>query len=120
MQMKIGRWQGLYPRIQSAAKHIRCGFVCGYRKIADPFGSERSAIIGVPLNRVYTVATSSCCPQCAAVMSIRLVEPDLKDPLKRLKPPARSMSTGNGEQIINPGSLRRSPPDRNPPASVGV
>ena len=26
--------------------------------------------------------TSSCCPQCAAVMSIRLVEPDLKDPLK--------------------------------------
>jgi len=34
MQMKIGRWQGLYPRIQSAAKHIRCGFVCGYRKIA--------------------------------------------------------------------------------------
>jgi hypothetical protein len=27
-------------------------------------------------------ATSSCCPQCAAVMSIRLVEPDLKDPLK--------------------------------------
>ena len=27
-------------------------------------------------------ATSSCCPQCTAVMSIRLVEPDLKDPLK--------------------------------------
>ena len=27
-------------------------------------------------------ATSSCCPQCAAVMSIRLVEPDLKDPIK--------------------------------------
>ena len=27
-------------------------------------------------------ATSSWCPQCAAVMSIRLVEPDLKDPLK--------------------------------------
>ena len=27
-------------------------------------------------------ATSSCCPQCAAVMSIRLVEPELKDPLK--------------------------------------
>jgi hypothetical protein len=36
MQMKIGRWEGLYPRIQSAAKHIRCG----------PFRSERSAIIG--------------------------------------------------------------------------
>jgi len=34
MQMKIGRWEGLYPRIQSAAKHIRCGFVCGYQKIA--------------------------------------------------------------------------------------
>jgi hypothetical protein len=46
MQMKIGRWEGLYPRIQSAAKHIRCGFVCGYRKIAGPFRSERSAIIG--------------------------------------------------------------------------
>jgi hypothetical protein len=37
MQMKIGRWEGLYPRIQSAAKHIRCGFVCGYRKIAGLF-----------------------------------------------------------------------------------
>src|SRR5262249_61756789 len=46
MQMKIGRWEGLYPRIQSAAKHIRCGFVCGYRKIGGPFRSERSAIIG--------------------------------------------------------------------------
>src|ERR1043166_5778408 len=46
MQMKIGRWEGLYPRIQSAAKHIRCGFVCGYRKIAGPFRSDRSAIIG--------------------------------------------------------------------------
>jgi hypothetical protein len=46
MQMKIGRWEGLYPRIQSAAKHIRCGFVCGYRKIAGLFRSERSAIIG--------------------------------------------------------------------------
>ena len=42
MQMKISRWEGLYPRIQSAAKHIRCGFVCGYRKIAGPFRSERS------------------------------------------------------------------------------
>ena len=29
MQMKIGRWEGLYPRIQSAAKHVRCSFVCG-------------------------------------------------------------------------------------------
>ena len=46
MQMKIGRWEGLYPRIQSTAKHIRCGFVCGYWKIAGPFRSERSAIIG--------------------------------------------------------------------------
>ena len=46
MQIKIGRWEALYPRIQSAAKHIRCGFVCGYRKIAGPFRSERSAIIG--------------------------------------------------------------------------
>jgi hypothetical protein len=46
MQMKIGRWEGLYPRIQSAAKHVRCGFVCGYRKIAGPFRSKRSAIIG--------------------------------------------------------------------------
>src|SRR4029450_7342443 len=46
MQMKIGRWEGLYPRIQSTAKHIRCGFVCGYRKIAGPFRSEWSAIIG--------------------------------------------------------------------------
>jgi hypothetical protein len=42
--MKIGRWEGLYPRIQSATKHIRCGFVCGYRKIAGLFRSERSAI----------------------------------------------------------------------------
>ena len=46
MQMKIGRWEGLYPRIQSAAKHVRCSFVCGYRKIAGSFRSERSAIIG--------------------------------------------------------------------------
>ena len=46
MQMKVGRWEGLYPRIQSAARHIRCGFVCGYRKIAGSFRSERSAIIG--------------------------------------------------------------------------
>jgi len=46
MQMKIGRWEGLYPRIQSAAKHVRCSFVCGYRKIAGPFRSERTAIIG--------------------------------------------------------------------------
>jgi len=45
MQMKIGRWEGPYPRIQSAAKHVRCSFVCGYRKIAGPFRSERSAII---------------------------------------------------------------------------
>ena len=58
MQMKIGRWEGLYPRIQSAAKHIRCGFVCGYRKIAGPFRSERSAIM-VPLNRMYTVLTQA-------------------------------------------------------------
>jgi hypothetical protein len=27
-------------------------------------------------------ATVSCCPQCAAAMNIRLVEPDMKDPLK--------------------------------------
>jgi hypothetical protein len=46
MQMKIGRWEGLYPQIQSAAKHIRCGFVCGYRKIAGLFRSKRRAIIG--------------------------------------------------------------------------
>jgi len=46
MQMKIGRWKGLYPRIQSAAKHIRCGFVCGYQKIIAPIRSERSTIIG--------------------------------------------------------------------------
>ena len=30
------------------------------------------------------------------------------------------MSTGYGEQIINPSSLRRSTPDRNPRAGVGV
>ena len=48
MQIKIGRWEALYPRIQSAAKHIRCGFVCGYRKIAGP-----------PLTRVYTVLTQA-------------------------------------------------------------
>jgi hypothetical protein len=53
MQTKIGRWEGLYPRIQSAAKHIRCGFVCGYRKIAGPFRSERSAIIGAAQPRVH-------------------------------------------------------------------
>jgi len=53
MQMKIGRWEGLYPRIQSAAKHIRCGFVCGYRKIAGPFRSERSAIIGAAQRGVH-------------------------------------------------------------------
>ena len=33
-------------------------------------------------SRPSRTATSSCCPQCAAGMSIRLVEPDLKDPLK--------------------------------------
>jgi len=27
-------------------------------------------------------ASSSCCPQCAAVMRITLVEPDLKDAVK--------------------------------------
>ena len=27
-------------------------------------------------------ATIACCPQCAAAMIIKLVEPDLKDPLK--------------------------------------
>jgi hypothetical protein len=27
-------------------------------------------------------ATISCCPQCAAATRIKLVEPDLKDPLK--------------------------------------
>jgi predicted RNA-binding Zn-ribbon protein involved in translation (DUF1610 family) len=27
-------------------------------------------------------ATTACCPQCAAVMNIRMVEPDLKDPPK--------------------------------------
>jgi hypothetical protein len=36
-------------------------------------------LISTPPSRT---ATSSCCPQCAAVMSIRLVEPDLKDALK--------------------------------------
>ena len=46
MQVKIGRWGDLYPRIQSAAKHICCGFVCGYQKIAGPFRSERSETIG--------------------------------------------------------------------------
>jgi hypothetical protein len=35
-------------RIQSAAKHIRCGFVCGYRKIVGPFRSERSASAAQP------------------------------------------------------------------------
>ena len=58
MQMKIGRWEGLYPRIQSTAKHIRCGFVCGYRKIAGPFRSERSAIIGAA-DREHTVLTQA-------------------------------------------------------------
>ena len=27
-------------------------------------------------------ATVSCCPQCEAAMRIKVVEPDLKDPLK--------------------------------------
>jgi hypothetical protein len=49
MQMKIGRWEGVYPRIQSAVRHIRCGFVCSYRKIAAGlFRSERSAIAAQP------------------------------------------------------------------------
>jgi hypothetical protein len=51
MQMKIGRWEGLYPQIQSAAKHIRCGLpVCSGRN------GERSL---VPLSRVYTVLTQA-------------------------------------------------------------
>ena len=58
MQMKIGRWEGLYPRIQSAAKHIRCGFVCGYRKIVGPLRSEGARSL-VPLNRVYAVLTQA-------------------------------------------------------------
>jgi hypothetical protein len=58
MQMKIGRWAGLYPRIQSTAKHIRCGFVCGLRKIASPFGRNGARSL-VPLNRVYTVLTQA-------------------------------------------------------------
>ena len=40
-------WESLYPHIQSAAKHIRCGCVCGYRKIAGRFQSERSIICAV-------------------------------------------------------------------------
>jgi hypothetical protein len=58
MQMKIGRWEGLYPRIQSAAKHIRCGFVCGYRKIAGRSGRNGARSL-VLLNRVYTVLTQA-------------------------------------------------------------
>ena len=53
MQMKFGLWEGLYSRIQSAAKHIRCGFACGCRKIAGPFRSERSAISGAAQPRVH-------------------------------------------------------------------
>ena len=57
MPMKISRWEGLYPRIQSAAKHIRCGCVCGYRKIAGPFRSDRS-IIGAVQPRVNGSSSS--------------------------------------------------------------
>ena len=51
-------WEGLYPRIQSAAKHIRCGCVCGYRKIAGPFRSDRS-IIGAVQPRVNGSSSSA-------------------------------------------------------------
>ena len=52
MPMKISRWEGLYPRIQSAAKHIRCGFVCtGKLPVRSGRNGARSL---VPLNRVYT------------------------------------------------------------------
>ena len=66
MPMKISRWEGLYPRIQSAAKHIRCGFVCGYRKIAGPFRSERSAIIGAAQPGVHgpEPSDSRSCAEC--------------------------------------------------------
>jgi hypothetical protein len=58
MQMKTGRWEGLYPRIQSAAKHIRCGFVCATGKL--PVRSDRNGARSlVPLNRVYTVLTQA-------------------------------------------------------------
>jgi len=58
MQMKIGRWEGLYLRIRSATKHIRCGFVCGYRKIVGPLRSEGARSL-VPLNRVYAVLSQA-------------------------------------------------------------
>jgi hypothetical protein len=57
-QKKIGRWEGLYPRIQSTAKHILCGFVCGLRKIAGRSGRNGARSL-VPLNRVYTVLTQA-------------------------------------------------------------
>jgi hypothetical protein len=45
MQMKIGRWEGLYPRIQSA-KSISAAVSFAATENAEPFRSERSAIIG--------------------------------------------------------------------------
>ena len=36
----------------------------------------------LPSSRPSPTATISRCPQCAAVMRIKLVEPDLKDPRK--------------------------------------
>src|SRR5512133_2453677 len=58
MQMKIGRWEGLYPRIQSAAKHIRCVSFAATGKLPVRSGRNGARSL-VPLNRVYTVLTQA-------------------------------------------------------------
>jgi hypothetical protein len=44
----------------------------------ESFGGSHAFVDLIP----SLTATSACCPQCAAVMNIRMVEPDLKDPPK--------------------------------------
>ena len=53
----------------------------GYRKYQCSFLMEDHMRMLISLPPSPT-ATISCCPQCAADMRIKLVEPDLKDPLK--------------------------------------
>jgi hypothetical protein len=56
MQMKISRWQGLYPRIQSAATAAVSFAATGKLPVRSDRNGARSL---VPLNRVYTVLTQA-------------------------------------------------------------
>jgi hypothetical protein len=73
-------------KVQLATRKVLCAELQQQISISP---HQISAVMDAPALRAFLtssppspIATISCCPQCAADMRIKLVEPDLKDPVK--------------------------------------